>query len=161
MGVLQKCIQMTGKHVKLYKHDHPKLHPTTTVCLPSISLVLQAHFLPIMNTMRALRLPAFQRLSRARALRSPLRDFSSTSRAAQTTHSSSKPERPVNFYKTYGRAFAKVITLAFLSYQISYWYWLLLETEEIKDEKNREIRSLEQEARLLDEGRKSHRPVAG
>jgi hypothetical protein len=54
-----------------------------------------------------------------------------------------------------------VITLAFLTYQITYWTWLLLETEEIKDQKNREIRSLEQEVRLLDEGQKGHRPNAG
>jgi hypothetical protein len=89
------------------------------------------------------------------------RTFTSSTpgRAQQTSpHSSAEPERPANFYTTYGRAFAKVITLAFLTYQITYWTWLTLETEAIKDEKNREIRSLEHEIRLLDEGRKSHRP---
>ncbi|KAK5460854.1 hypothetical protein LTS15_002917 [Exophiala xenobiotica] len=71
------------------------------------------------------------------------------------------PEKPVNFYKTHGRAFFKAITLAFLTYQIAYWAWLTLETEEIKDQKNREIKSLEREVRLLEENRKGHRPSTG
>lgn len=67
-------------------------------------------------------------------------------------------QQPPNFYRTYGRALFKALTLAFFSYQVVYWAWLTLETEEIKDQKNREIKSLEQEVRLLDEGRKGHRP---
>lgn len=67
-------------------------------------------------------------------------------------------EKPINFYKTHGRAFFKAITLSFLTYQIAYWAWLTLETEEIKDQKNREIKSLEREVRLLDDSRKGHRP---
>ncbi|OAP62122.1 hypothetical protein AYL99_04325 [Fonsecaea erecta] len=94
--------------------------------------------------------------------RSSLRNFSAARRYAQSQRtsstSSSQPERPVNFYTTHGRAFFKAITLAFLTYQIAYWGWLTLETEYLKDQKNREIKSLEQEVRLLDEGRKAHRP---
>ena len=37
-----------------------------------------------------------------------------------------------------------------------YWGWLTLETEEIKDGVRREIRGLEGEVRLLDEGRRGH-----
>jgi hypothetical protein len=70
-------------------------------------------------------------------------------------------EQPVNFYRTHGRALFKALTLAFLTYQIAYWAWLTLEAEEIKDQKNHEIRSLEHEVRLLDESRKSHRPGGG
>lgn len=44
--------------------------------------------------------------------------------------------------------------MAFLTYQIVYWTWLTLETEEIKDQKSREIKGLEGEVKLLDEGRK-------
>ncbi|KAK4939854.1 hypothetical protein LTR10_019921 [Elasticomyces elasticus] len=69
-----------------------------------------------------------------------------------------QPEKPINFYKTHGRAFFKAITLAFLTYQIAYWAWLTLETEEVMDQKKREIKSLESEVRLLDDSRKSHRP---
>ncbi|KAI1614344.1 hypothetical protein EDD37DRAFT_652918 [Exophiala viscosa] len=70
-----------------------------------------------------------------------------------------QPEKPINFYKTHGRAFFKAITLAFLTYQIAYWAWLTLETEDIMDQKKREIKSLESEVRLLDDSRKSHRPA--
>ncbi|EXJ79079.1 hypothetical protein A1O3_08580, partial [Capronia epimyces CBS 606.96] len=67
------------------------------------------------------------------------------------------PEKPVNFYQTHGRAVFKALTLAFLSYQIVYWTWLTLETEEIKDQKNREIETLEREVRLLDESRRAQK----
>ncbi|KAL2392125.1 hypothetical protein ABEF95_003213 [Exophiala dermatitidis] len=68
-----------------------------------------------------------------------------------------RPEKPVNFYRSHGRALAKALTLAFLSYQIVYWAWLYLETEEIKHEKNQEIKALEREVRLLDENRRSQK----
>ncbi|KIW30187.1 uncharacterized protein PV07_05948 [Cladophialophora immunda] len=94
--------------------------------------------------------------------RSSLRTFSAVRMHAQSQRTSSasspQPERPVNFYSTHGRAFFKAITLAFLTYQIAYWAWLTVETEYLKDQKNREVKSLEQEVRLLDEGRKAHRP---
>lgn len=60
-----------------------------------------------------------------------------------------------NFYRTHGRALFKALTLAFFSYQIIYWAWLTLETEEIKDQKNREIAALEDQVRLLDEARRT------
>lgn len=62
-----------------------------------------------------------------------------------------------NFYKSHGRALFKVLTLSFFSYQCFYWLWILFETETEKDLKNREIKSLEGEVRLLEEGRNSHR----
>lgn len=37
------------------------------------------------------------------------------------------------------------------------WAWLVLETEEVADKRGAEIRALEGEVRLLDEGRGSHR----
>ncbi|EXJ65004.1 hypothetical protein A1O7_01343 [Cladophialophora yegresii CBS 114405] len=111
--------------------------------------------------MRATR-PLFQFQLR-RPQRHNLRTFSSTPLRLrpQTRQGPTQPERPVNFYQVHGRAFAKVVTLSFLTYQITYWTWLLLETEAIRDEKDREIKSLEQEVRLLDEGRKGHKPGAG
>jgi hypothetical protein len=101
------------------------------------------------------------RRPQAHVLHTRLRRFSSTALRAQTQQGPTQPERPVNFYQVHGRAFAKVITLSFLTYQITYWTWLLLETEGIKDQKNREIKSLEQEVRLLEEGKKGHKPGAG
>ena len=91
-----------------------------------------------------------------------------TPRTFSTTHSLRQqhpqypqtPERPVSIYKTHGRALFKALTLAFFSYQVVYWAWLTLETEEIKDQKNQEIKSLEREVRLLEEGRRGHKPGA-
>jgi hypothetical protein len=85
---------------------------------------------------------------------------------ASPTHNQALPSSPTpqppnphtNFYKTHGRALFKALTLAFFTYQVCYWAWLVLETEEIKDQKSREIKSLEEEVRLLDEGRRSHLP---
>ena len=71
----------------------------------------------------------------------------------------SDPKAHVNFYRTHGRALFKALTLAFFSYQVFYWAWLTFEAEETKDQKTWEIRSLEGEVKLLDEGRKSHRPA--
>ncbi|KAL6242343.1 hypothetical protein RBB50_010891 [Rhinocladiella similis] len=88
------------------------------------------------------------------------RNLNTTRSLRQTQPPSSSegiPEKPINFYSTHGRAFFKAMTLAFLTYQIAYWAWLTLETEEIKDQKNREIKTLEQEVRLLDESRKSQK----
>lgn len=99
-------------------------------------------------------------------LRIPTRNFSprvSLRKSHQTRSSSSsaQPERPTNFYQLHGRALFKALTLAFLTYQIVYWAWLTLEADEIKDQKNHEIKSLEQEVRLLDESRRAHRPGGG
>lgn len=69
--------------------------------------------------------------------------------------------QPYNFYRTHGRAFFKCITLAFLTFQFCHWAWLVVEAEEEKDVQDAQIRSLEGEVRLLDEGRKSHLPGGG
>jgi hypothetical protein len=51
------------------------------------------------------------------------------------------------------------LTLAFFTYQVLYWGWLTLKTEEIKHEKNEEIRKLEGEVRGLDEWRKGEKRI--
>ncbi len=90
---------------------------------------------------------------------SSTKPFTTTSptRSSELDPRRSNPHRA--YYQTHGRALFKCLTLAFLTYQIVYWTWLTLETEEIKDQKNREIRGLEGEVKLLEEGRWSH--VAG
>lgn len=70
----------------------------------------------------------------------------------------SDPAAHRNFYKSHGRALFKALTLAFFSYQVFYWAWIALQAEEMKDQKDYEIRALEGEVKLLEEGRKSHRP---
>jgi hypothetical protein len=64
-----------------------------------------------------------------------------------------------NFYRTHGRALFKTLTLAFFTYQVLYWAWLTLETEEIKHGKNEEIGRLESEVRVLVERRKGEKRV--
>lgn len=71
------------------------------------------------------------------------------------------PNPHTNFYRTHGRALLKALTLAFFTYQVVYWAWLTLDTEETKAEKSREIEKLEGEVRLLDEGRKGGLTVEG
>ena len=82
--------------------------------------------------------------------------FTTTSPALTSELYSSRSNPHRAYYQTHGRALFKCLTLAFLTYQVMYWTWLTLETEEIKDRKNREIKGLEGEVRLLDEGRRSH-----
>lgn len=83
---------------------------------------------------------------------------------ASSTHPPSRRSTPnphTNFYRTHGRALLKALTLAFFTYQVVYWAWLVLETEEIKADKSREIEKLESEVRLLDEERKGGRTAEG
>lgn len=71
------------------------------------------------------------------------------------------PNLHTSFYRTHGRALFKALTLAFFTYQVVYWAWLVLETEELKEHKSREIRGLEGEVRLLDEQRKARLTTRG
>lgn len=89
-------------------------------------------------------------------LHQPTQPFT-ISRTLRQPHNA--PEQPVNVYRSHGRALFKALTLAFFSYQVVYWGWLILETEELKDHKDREIKALENEVRLLDEQRKT-RPAS-
>jgi len=82
----------------------------------------------------------------------PARPFTKSRTLQQSQHA---PEQPVNVYKSHGRALLKALTLAFFSYQVVYWAWLILETEELKEDKDREIKALENEVRLLDAQRKA------
>ncbi|KAF7514155.1 hypothetical protein GJ744_004480 [Endocarpon pusillum] len=91
-----------------------------------------------------------------RSLPSSTRPFTTTSPTLTSDLYSSRSNPHRAYYQTHGRALFKCLTLAFLTYQVVYWTWLTLETEEIKDQKNREIKALEAEFRLLDEGRRSH-----
>lgn len=96
------------------------------------------------------------KLSRPSSLRVTSQTFSSSSSHAQQNDYNTPRPQQYNFYRTHGRAFFKSFTLAFLTYQIIYWSWLTIEAEEIRDTKDAEIKSLENEVRLLDEGRRNH-----
>jgi hypothetical protein len=48
------------------------------------------------------------------------------------------PDSQANFYKTFTRPVAKCALLAVFVYQLVYWGWTKLETDEIKDERQGE-----------------------
>lgn len=41
----------------------------------------------------------------------------------------------IGFYKTFARPVAKVLLMSTFTYQLVYWLWVKLETDEIKAEK--------------------------
>ena len=53
----------------------------------------------------------------------------------------------------FGRPIAKNFLIAVCTYQVLYWSWLKLESLEIKQEKEDEMRSLEGELRSLTKGK--------
>ncbi|CAI0642131.1 unnamed protein product [Colletotrichum noveboracense] len=83
-------------------------------------------------------------LSRAlRAQRTP-----QLPRAAVRSYSTSesgekRPSIVGTFYKTFTRPVLKVLLMATLIYQVAYWGWTTLEQDEIREEKKKEIESLE------------------
>ncbi|EPS26003.1 hypothetical protein POX_c04378 [Penicillium oxalicum] len=88
---------------------------------------------------------------------SPIRLASATSKRslASTTSRFNAAQQPSAYrqgmanYKTFAKPFSKVFLGAVLTYQLLYWTWLKLETDESKLEKNEEMSSLEKKAREL------------
>ncbi|GAD92652.1 hypothetical protein AOR_1_94034 [Paecilomyces variotii No. 5] len=81
------------------------------------------------------------------------RTFTASSRCNSSGGSSSLKDGLAAF-KAFGRPFGKVFLGAILTYQILYWTWLKLETDESKLEKNGEIAALESQAREMVSTRK-------
>ncbi|KAF3398247.1 hypothetical protein F1880_005636 [Penicillium rolfsii] len=80
----------------------------------------------------------------------PRRFFTST--PAQLNSAQAQPSsyrQGMSNYKTFMGAFGKVFLGAVLTYQIIYWTWLKLETDESRLEKNEEMAALEKKARDL------------
>lgn len=120
-------------------HTMPPLRPFLT---PSRFISVRATHLPTRSLTTSI-----PRLQQSRQHQSP-----------PPSSPSEEPSEPhYNFYRTHGRAFFKALTLAFLTMQLAHWSWLVLETEEERDTRNAQIRALEGEVRLLDEGRRTHR----
>ncbi|KAI6275048.1 hypothetical protein MCOR27_007143 [Pyricularia oryzae] len=90
--------------------------------------------------------------STLRALRSPLvTSFRTTTvfgraqpfRKIRYSSSSSKPSLSGNFYKTFGRPILKVVLSAMFVYQVAYYGWVKMETDEITRDREAEIAKLE------------------
>ncbi|KAJ9142543.1 hypothetical protein NKR19_g7185 [Coniochaeta hoffmannii] len=63
--------------------------------------------------------------------------------------SSVGPSLTGEFYKTFTRPVAKCLLLAMFTYQLAYYAWVKLETDEIRHEKDAEIASLEEQVKAL------------
>ncbi|CEO58577.1 hypothetical protein PEBR_29659 [Penicillium brasilianum] len=79
----------------------------------------------------------------------PRRAFTSTTASLNSAEQPSAYRQGMSNYKTFAGAFGKVFLGAVLTYQIIYWTWLKLETDESMLEKNEEMASLEKKAREL------------
>ncbi|KAJ5449751.1 uncharacterized protein N7458_006200, partial [Penicillium daleae] len=77
------------------------------------------------------------------------RSLTSTTARLNAAEQPSAYRQGMSNYKTFTGAFAKVFLGAVLTYQIIYWTWLKLETDESRLEKNEEMASLEKKAREL------------
>ncbi|KAF4625192.1 hypothetical protein G7Y89_g12973 [Cudoniella acicularis] len=66
-----------------------------------------------------------------------------------TTEGRKQSSKHIDFYRTFTRPIVKVLLLATFTYQLAYWGWVRLEKDEIKAERNGEIRELERELEVL------------
>ncbi|KAJ9645263.1 hypothetical protein H2199_003269 [Coniosporium tulheliwenetii] len=105
---------------------------------------------PLGSTPLLLRLSQSPILRQSHVVRQSIRNSSNASYQPPTPPTPSNPHRA--FYQSFGRPVAKVFLGALLTYQAIYWSWLKLESLEIKEDKNEEIRMLEGELKTLRAG---------
>ncbi|KAG7007071.1 hypothetical protein G7Y79_00011g029690 [Physcia stellaris] len=55
----------------------------------------------------------------------------------------------IGFYQSFGRPIAKVFLGAVFTYQVAYWVWVKLETDEMKEKKNDEINDLKAQLKAV------------
>ncbi|KAJ5658118.1 uncharacterized protein N7484_001767 [Penicillium longicatenatum] len=86
-------------------------------------------------------------------LAGPIRDASSirswSSTASKLSEKKSAYREGLSAYGAFARPFGKVFLGAVLTYQIIYWSWMKLETDDIKLQKNEQLSGLEKKAREL------------
>ncbi|CAK7233075.1 hypothetical protein SBRCBS47491_008484 [Sporothrix bragantina] len=69
--------------------------------------------------------------------------------------SSSEPSAYSSFFKTFGRPITKVCLMAVFTYQLAFFGWTKLEQDEIRNERQAEISSLEAKVKDLQESKKA------
>ncbi|KAJ5752399.1 hypothetical protein N7520_009316 [Penicillium odoratum] len=96
-------------------------------------------------------LPQFTRFSTR--LAGPIRNANSSrtwsSTATRFSEKKSAYREGISAYGAFARPFGKVFLGAVLTYQIIYWTWMKLETDDIKLQKNEQLSGLEKKAREL------------
>lgn len=68
---------------------------------------------------------------------------------------SSEPSAYSSFFKTFGRPIAKVSLMAVFAYQLVFFAWMKLETDDIRSSREAEIASLETKVRELQAAKKA------
>ncbi|KAI1036499.1 hypothetical protein LB503_003137 [Fusarium chuoi] len=69
-----------------------------------------------------------------------------------------KPPSPVSqFYRTFTRPIAKTLLIAVFTYQLAYWTWAKLETDEIRVEREATIEKLETTIKDYDAATKANK----
>ncbi|KAF5540953.1 hypothetical protein FPHYL_11969 [Fusarium phyllophilum] len=69
-----------------------------------------------------------------------------------------KPPSPVSqFYRTFTRPIAKTLLIAVFTYQLAYWTWVKLETDEIRAEREATIEKLETTIKDYDAATKANK----
>ncbi|KAM5342697.1 hypothetical protein ACJ41O_013663 [Fusarium nematophilum] len=94
------------------------------------------------------------RLRPATALKSVYAQASMASRrtfASKTT----PPSVTSQFYRSFTRPIAKTLLLAVFSYQLAYWTWVKLETDEVRAERDATIAKLEETVKEYDAATKA------
>ncbi|EPE09731.1 hypothetical protein F503_07507 [Ophiostoma piceae UAMH 11346] len=79
----------------------------------------------------------------------------SPSRTVRWNSSSSEPSAYSSFFKTFGRPIAKVSLMAVFAYQLVFFAWMKLETDDIRSSRNAEIASLETQVKELQAAKKA------
>ncbi|KAH6850784.1 hypothetical protein B0I37DRAFT_372395 [Chaetomium sp. MPI-CAGE-AT-0009] len=100
-------------------------------------------------------------LLRTALTRASLRQTRSLTHPQFRQYSSQPPSPTGAFYKTFTRPVAKCALLAVFVYQLVYFGWAKLETEEVKEERQAEIVKLEAQVRGLQAARAAAAAVGG
>ncbi|TLS27340.1 hypothetical protein PpBr36_04478 [Pyricularia pennisetigena] len=101
------------------------------------------------STLRALRSPLVTgfRTTTAVGRTQPFRQIRCSSSSSSSP--SSKPSLSGSFYKTFGRPILKVVLSAMFVYQVAYYAWVKMETDEITRDRQAEIAKLEDQLSAL------------
>ncbi|KAI1342244.1 hypothetical protein F5Y15DRAFT_335582 [Xylariaceae sp. FL0016] len=83
-----------------------------------------------------------------------LRHATSTPTRLASTTASKEPSHHAQFYKTFGRPIAKTALMAILTYQLVYYLWTRLETDETRRNMNATISELELRIEQLEKAKK-------
>ncbi|KAF4338803.1 hypothetical protein FBEOM_7273 [Fusarium beomiforme] len=77
---------------------------------------------------------------------------------ARRTYANKAPSPVSQFYRTFTRPIAKTLLIAVFTYQLAYWAWIKIETDEIRAEREATIEKLETTIKDYDAATKAKKP---